>query len=106
MTFPKGDRDIYEYDLAISPDPQNKRMKKRICQLMAEAPEYAPIKPHVTHDSSAILYSAKPIKNNKEPLVIKIVYRDEDETQPSPRAKTYTVTIKYVKTMNTGDLKR
>jgi len=97
-------RDIYEYDMAVEPDPKARRVRKRIFQLMEDAPAYAPVKPHVVHDWSAIMYSAKPINNNKEPLVVELVYRDEDEDKPSKNAKTFRVTIKWTKTMNTTDL--
>jgi hypothetical protein len=103
------DSDIHEFDVSIEPSlATKKRLRKRVFQLLEETPAYAAIKSFVVHDNSAILYSAKPIRNNKEPLVIQVAYRDEDaeNTPPSAKPKTYTVSIKYIKTLNTADLRR
>ena len=107
INVPKGP--IHEYDIAIEPAANNKRLKRRIFHLAEQSNEWkqAGMTNKVAHDHSAKMYGAIKIPS---PFEIKILYTDEDEEEEhrdQPRApKEYTMTIKYTQEIDTQGLVR
>ena len=100
-------RPIYEYNISIQPETKIKRIRKRLLQILEDAPEYRPYKNDVAHDWSEKLVAAKilPCPNNR-PLEISVKLFDEDEKAPSEDAKAYTISITYVNEINSDTLNR
>ncbi|KAF7366724.1 Protein argonaute-3 [Mycena sanguinolenta] len=99
---------LYEYDVAISPTAGTsaRRVKKRIFQLAEASSEWRRhgLKGQVAHDHSSKLVSANQLP---QPLAIRVVFYDEDETPPTPGSKAYkeyTLTITYTQPLDTQAL--
>lgn len=106
---------IFEYDVAITPAVAIRRVKRRIFQLAEATPDWTRhgLKGKVAHD-----FSSKVIAVNKlpDPLVIKIIFVDEDEgtkdskekekdkDKKKQKPKEYTLTFKFVKDLDTSNL--
>jgi len=108
---------IFEYDVAITPSVAIRRVKRRIFQLAEATNDWTQhgLKGKVAHD-----FSSKLIAVNKlpDPLVIKIIFVEEDEDPKDPKAKDkdkdkdkkkqkpkeYTLTFKFVKDLDTSNL--
>lgn len=90
MKLPKGP--FYDYVVEISPKTDINRLKKRIFELLEHSPMCAPYLPHIAHDYSQRLVSARKLP---QPLDIAIPFYDDDETSPRQGATVYTVSIKF-----------
>ena len=110
---------IFEYDVAITPSVSIRRVKRRIFQLAEATNDWTQhgLKGKVAHD-----FSSKLIAVNKlpDPLVIKIIFTDEDEDtkdakekakdkdkdkdKKKQKPKEYTLTFKFVKDLDTNNL--
>lgn len=93
---------FYEYDIAIAPSTTVRRLKRRIFQLAEQTSDWTQhgLAGGVAHDHSSKLISVKKLP---QPLVIKILYSDEDEVQ-SKKTKEYTLTFTFVKDLDTSNL--
>ncbi|KAF8208188.1 argonaute-like protein [Mycena galopus ATCC 62051] len=99
---------LYEYDVAISPTTGTaaRRVKKRIFQLAEASSDWTRLglKGQVAHDHSSKLVAAAKLP---QPLAIRVVFYDEDETPPAPNTKAYkeyTLTITYTGPLDTQAL--
>ncbi|KAI0050290.1 argonaute-like protein [Auriscalpium vulgare] len=105
VRLPKGP--LHEYDVSISPAQGTKirRVKRRIFQLAEQAPDWVEkgLRGNVAHDHSAKLIAAKVLV---QPLTIRVPFYDEDEDGPRTdgKGKEYTLTIKYIQAIDTGNL--
>ncbi|KIK78298.1 hypothetical protein PAXRUDRAFT_834618 [Paxillus rubicundulus Ve08.2h10] len=104
IQVPKGP--LYEYDVAITPVAGTAiaRVKRRIYQLAEKtvAWKQAGMAGAVAHDSSAKLIASRILP---QPLTIKVPYYDDDEGGPPQKgSKEYTLTIKFIQEINTGNL--
>ena len=93
---------FFEYDVAIAPSSSVRRVKRRIFQLAEQTPDWTThgLTGRVAHDHSSKLVSVNKLP---QPLVIKFPYTDEDETQ-TKTPKEFTLTIKYIKSLDTSNL--
>lgn len=111
ITVPK--KTFYEYDIVITPAVAIRRVKRRIFQLAEQTPDWTThgLKGKVAHDHTSKLIS---ITKLPQPLVITIVFFDEDEIPKKPEKKgpkdkkkppkEYTLTFNYTKDLNTNNL--
>ncbi|KAH7882934.1 ribonuclease H-like domain-containing protein [Phlebopus sp. FC_14] len=104
VKVPKGP--LYEYDVAITPVAGTaiRRVKRRIYQLAerTNAWQQAGMVGRVAHDNSAKLIAASELP---QPLAIKVPYYDEGESGPPQQGgKEYTLTIKFIQEIDTGNL--
>ena len=86
---------IYDYTVKIEPKPNIRRIRKRIFQLLEQAPEFASFKPHTVHDSGGRIISSKVLPIPLTGQEINVRYYDEDEEAPHPHSITYVVTITF-----------
>lgn len=86
---------LYDYTVKIEPKPTIRRIRRRIFQLVEDAPEFAPFKNHVVHDSGGRLISSRPLPIPPNGLDVVIRHYDEDEQGPGPRSPLYVVSIAY-----------
>jgi hypothetical protein len=95
-------RILYEYDIAIVPSTTVKRVRRRIFQIAEGTPDWVThgLRGNVAHD-----HSAKAVAANKlpQPLVIKIVFSDEDQPEEK-KPKEFTLTFTYTKDLDTSTL--
>ena len=105
VNVPRGP--FHEYDMNLDPPVQNRRLKRRIFQLAEQTDEWkqAGLSGRVAHDHSAQMYAPMQFST---PLVIRIVYSDEDEDEEhhdqNREPKEYTLTIKYTQQIDTQGL--
>ena len=103
---------IYEYDIAITPGTTIRRIKRRIFELAEASNDWTQhgLKGKVAHDFSSKLVAVSKLP---EPLVIKIIFKDEDEDardvkdakdKKKQKPKEYTLTFKFVKDLDTSNL--
>ena len=94
---------IYQYDLqSIQPDVKGKK-RKQVVNLFLQSELMAPYAGQVATDfvSNLISYKKLDLEENDEAKV-EILYRTELEDEPTPHAKTYTVTIKSTGSTDIG----
>jgi eukaryotic translation initiation factor 2C len=98
-------RPLYEYDVAITPTAGTtvRRVRRRIFQLAESSREWATsgLKGLVAHDHSSKLIAAKQLP---QPLTVKVAFYEEDEDGPKAGGKEYTLTIKFIQTLETQSL--
>ncbi|KAI0357820.1 Piwi-domain-containing protein [Trametes cingulata] len=104
IKVPKGP--LYEYDVALNPAANNRRLKRRIFQLAEETTEWkaAGLTGKVAHDRSAKLISAVKLP---QPLEINIAYTDEADNgdeQKKREPKQYLMKIRYIQPIETQGL--
>ncbi|KAJ7084016.1 argonaute-like protein [Mycena belliarum] len=97
---------LFEYDVAISPSTNIKRVKKRIFQLAEASSEWrrAGLTGKVAHDHAAKLIAAAKLP---QPLSIRIPFYDEDEEPPARSSKAYkeyTLTITFTQPLDSQAL--
>ena len=98
------DATYYEYEIAINPAAMSKRADRRarVMELVERAPAFAPYVPHIAHDRSQRLVSARALP---QPLEVEITYSEEDgEVDPKPMK--FTVEMKYLGEIRTSTLER
>ncbi|KAF9023414.1 argonaute-like protein [Hymenopellis radicata] len=98
-------RALYEYDVSISPTAgtSNRRVKRRIFQLAEKTPEWASngLQGKVAHDHASKLVAASVLP---QPLMIRVLFFDEDEPGPTKNSKEYVLTINFVQNIDTSHL--
>ncbi|THU88586.1 argonaute-like protein [Dendrothele bispora CBS 962.96] len=96
---------FFEYDVQISPvaGTANRRVKRRIFQLAELTPDWTSkgLKGLVAHDHSSKLIAARKLT---QPLSIRVIYYDEDQSGPDSKSKEYTLTFKYIQDIDTSAL--
>ncbi|KAF8063268.1 argonaute-like protein [Lyophyllum atratum] len=99
MRLPKGP--IYDYNVEISPKTDINRIKGRIFQLMELSPMLGPHMAYIAHDRNQRLVSAQKLP---QPLDIPVRFYEDYETSPRTDAQVYTVSIKFERELNPGQL--
>jgi eukaryotic translation initiation factor 2C len=98
-------KDLYEYNVDITPKTAIKRVKRRIFHLAEQNPAWANLRGKVAHD-----YSSKIISSFKlpQPLELEVPFYDEDEAAPVPgsKSKTYKLTINFVQPIEMESIQR
>jgi len=97
---------LYEYRISFHPEAKIKRVRKRLLQILEDAPEYHEYKDLVAHDWSEKLVAAKRLSASSQPLEVTVRLFDEGEQGPGESAKTYTITITFVDEINAENLNR
>ncbi|KIJ43810.1 hypothetical protein M422DRAFT_47658 [Sphaerobolus stellatus SS14] len=103
LKVPKGP--LYEYKIYYEPGVTLKRVRKRLLQILEDAPEFASYKNIVAHDSSEKLIAGKPLpqpKNN--PLEFNVKLFDADDAGPDERSKSYKIMIQFTNEINMTNL--
>lgn len=91
---------IHNYTVEISPEKGLGNRKERLFQLLERHPVYKTLAPHVAHDKSQRLVSAKQLP---QPLDFEVVYSDYDDTDDS---QTYVISVKFDKVIDISDISR
>ncbi|KIK64934.1 hypothetical protein GYMLUDRAFT_39338 [Collybiopsis luxurians FD-317 M1] len=103
VKVPKGP--LYEYDVSITPaaGTANRRLKRRIFDLAEKSADWTRqgLTGSVAHDHASKLVAAKMLP---EPCTIRVAYFDEDEQGPTPDGKEYTLTLKFIQSIDTSAL--
>ncbi|KAI0768207.1 Piwi domain-containing protein [Trametes elegans] len=103
VRVPKGP--IFEYDVAVDPAANHRRLRRRIFQLAEQTDEWkkAGLTGTVAHDHSAKLFAATKLP---QPLEIKVLYTEEggQEEQQRREPKEYVMNIKFVHPLETQSL--
>lgn len=96
---------IYDYDVKITPAPTKgvARLKARIFELLERNPEFQKFKPFIAHDRSQRMVCPRELP---QPLSFKIMYVEEEETEPRPNAETYTVEITKTAELHTEEMNK
>lgn len=94
---------IYDYDVKITPATGIARLKARIFELLERKPEFQKFKPFIAHDRSQRLVCPRELP---QPLSFDITYVEEEETEPRPNAKTYTVEITKTGELHTEEMNK
>ena len=96
---------LFEYDITITPGVAIKRVKRRIFQLAEATDDWTKhgLRGNVAHDFASKLVAVTKLP---DPLVIKIIFVDEDEDvkEKKQKPKEYTLTFKFVKDLDTSNL--
>ena len=92
---------IYDYTVTVEPTTDLRRLKTRIFQLLEQSPIVRPHLPHIAHDSSQRLVSAKKLP---QPLQVPVQFYEDSEKGPGPKAKVYTVSIKLERELDITEL--
>lgn len=94
---------IYDYDVKITPTMGIARLKARIFELLERKPEFQKFKPFIAHDRSQRVVCPRELP---QPLSFDITYVEEEETDPRPNAKTYTVEITKTGELHTEEMNK
>ncbi|KAI0919496.1 hypothetical protein AcV5_001549 [Taiwanofungus camphoratus] len=93
---------LYDYDVSISPKAQARTdRKERIFQLLESHAQFAPHAGYVAHDRNQRLVSTNKLR---QPFSVSIRFVEEGETAPRDNVLEFTVDIKFVRELNTGQL--
>lgn len=99
----KGQK-FWDYVVSISgPRSEKEGIKIRIFELLELHPQCKRYVPHIAHDRSARLVSAKELP---QPLVVNIEYYDENRQGPAANADEYSVEIRLERVLDTNELNR
>ncbi|KAI0338704.1 Piwi-domain-containing protein [Trametopsis cervina] len=106
LKLPKN-MQIFDYDVAIAPPEKEKDKdlsgprKAQIFELLQGSPEFAPYVGFIAHDRSQRVVSVRQLP---QPLVVRIQYREQGETQARAGSPEYTVTVTYVRTLDLNEM--
>ena len=92
---------IHDYDVKITPSTAIGRLKGRIFELLEQKPEFQKFKPFIAHDRSQRMVCPRALP---QPLSFDITYIEEEETNPRPNAKTYTIEITKTGELHTDEM--
>lgn len=101
VKLPKGP--WYEYTIEITPNDDLKYKRLRLFELLEQSPQCRPFLPHIAHDSSQRLVSAKKLP---DPLDIRILFIEEGAQLPGPNAKTYNIHFSFVQVLDLSEINR
>lgn len=99
VKLPKGP--FYEYKIEIRPKTDIKRLRARIFELLEQSPQCRTFLPHIAHDQSQKLVSAKLLP---QPLDIAVPFIEEEARAPAPGATTYTVSVTFSQNISLDDM--
>jgi len=99
MKVPQGP--IFDYVVEITPKTDINRLKIRIFELLELSPSCQPYLPHIAHDRSQRLVSAKKLP---QPLDIAIPFYEDNQAGPAANATVYTVSIKFERELDSRQL--
>ncbi|KAG8947603.1 hypothetical protein FRC00_009030, partial [Tulasnella sp. 408] len=102
ITYPAAK--LYDYTVKMEPRAKIRRIRKRVWQLLEEAPEFLPFKNHVVHDSGARIISSRYLPLPPNGLNVSIRHYDEDEDGPNENSVIYTLNITFNTQLDTNDL--
>ncbi|KAJ3879731.1 argonaute-like protein [Lentinula edodes] len=91
---------VYDYSVDISPKTDINRLKIRIFTLLEQLPDCKPFLPHIAHDRSARLVSAKRLP---QPLNFIVPFYEEGAS-PSRVTTTYTVSVTFTRELDPTQL--
>lgn len=94
---------IYDYRVEISPSTDFNKLKARIFQLLEDSSFGQTHLPHIAHDRSQRLVSARKLP---QPLSIPIKYYDDHQDGPSSDAKIYMISIIFQRELDPRQLTR
>lgn len=100
--IPKGDVKLHRYAVDIIPDPQSKKKRKQLIELLRTEGPLAPMKDDITSDYQANLICRSVIP--EEQLQNTVVHKFENEDEPSARATTYTIRLEATGSFTVADL--
>ncbi|KAF8632134.1 hypothetical protein AX15_002028 [Amanita polypyramis BW_CC] len=78
-------------------------IKRRIFQLLEDDPGFKSYVPHVVHDYSQRVVSAKKLP---QPLKMDVTFMEEDETRPSDNAPVYEVSVDFLNELDLNTMNR
>ncbi|EGN97699.1 hypothetical protein SERLA73DRAFT_169952 [Serpula lacrymans var. lacrymans S7.3] len=101
VKIPKGV--YYDYHIDFTPTTDIKKIKARLFWLLEQSTMngWREFIPFVAHDRSERLISAKKLP---QPLDVPIKFYEEGESGPKANAKVYTVSINFVRELDTSEL--
>lgn len=96
---------MYDYHVEIAPTTDLKSIRARLFTLLEQSahPGWKEYVPFIAHDGSARLVSSKELP---QPLDVPILFLKEGQQQPTPRDKTYTISITFTQELQTSELDR
>jgi hypothetical protein len=94
---------VYDYHVEIAPTTDLKSIRARLFTLLEQSahPGWKEYVPFIAHDGSARLVSSKELP---QPLDVPILFLKEGQQQPTPRDKTYTISITFTQELQTSEL--
>lgn len=92
---------IHDYDVKITPNTDIARLKGRIFELLERKPDFQKYKPFIAHDRSQRMVCPRALP---QPLSFDITYVEEEETDPRPDAKKYTIEITKTGELHTDEM--
>lgn len=94
---------IYDYDVKITPPTGIAWLKARIFELLEKKAEFQKFKPFIAHDRSQRMVCPRELP---QPLSFDITFVEEEETEPRPNAKTYTIEITKTGELHTEEMSK
>ncbi|KAI0313099.1 hypothetical protein OF83DRAFT_581405 [Amylostereum chailletii] len=96
---------FYEYNVEISPEPKSQKshVKRRVLDLFQKSNEVSQYSSAIVHDGSQRLFAARKLPQS---LSGSVGFYEKGDKGPPPNAEMYTVTVKFVKELAMGPLKR
>ncbi|KAF9074291.1 Piwi domain-containing protein [Rhodocollybia butyracea] len=88
---------VFDYSVEFAPKTDINRLKERIISLLEQTTAFRPFLPHVAHDKSSRLVSAKQLP---QPLDIPVPYYEEGASGPKSNATVYIVSIKLTRELD------
>lgn len=103
--LPKPKQALYRYSTELDPDETIVRKRRRIFALLLEDPTFTPYKDSVATDTRSTLISATELNLGPEGRkAVRITYRDLDEVEARPNARTYVIKIQKSRTIPLSEL--
>lgn len=99
LKLPKGP--LYDYIVEIKPKIEGTRDIARVFELLEVNPEFAAHLPYIAHDRAQRIVSAKKLP---QPLAMDVIFYYKDEAGPKANAKTYSVTVRFDRDLDTGSM--
>ncbi|KAJ7117885.1 argonaute-like protein [Mycena crocata] len=92
---------IFDYTMEINPKTNINRLRDRIFFLLEQSTVCRPLLPHIAHDRSQRLVSARRLP---QPLDVSVPFYEDGENGPRAGATVYTVSIKFDKELDVAEL--
>lgn len=99
VKLPKGP--MYDYTIEITPKTDINRLKARIFTLLEQSAECQPYVGSIAHDRSERLVSKNELP---QPLDVVVPFYDEGEEGPRPGGTVYTISIKFMRKLDSEEL--
>jgi len=95
---------LFKYDVAMTPDPKIKRIRKRVFQLL-ELTSFRATRDLMATDYAKTIITAKKLEIADDKLQVEVRYYDADQEGPHEKSKVYAVTITLVQLLEPDSLK-